>query len=336
LTAPLRRWFAPAIAVVVAATLLAPAAPAQAAPNSDTPAETETPLLKDVIESTSRSYLQAKTKLQQSQKREAALNIEVQKAQARLDELSPQVGQIAAVAYRTGRVGGMAVLLQSSSPDSFVERAVRLDELNRANDRKLAELNAARDTATRAKAALDAEILEQRKQVAIMNKQKTDAEKAFELVGGYTVTRGLVDATSKVAAPAPRTANGGWPDESCSENDPTTSGCVTPRTLHAYKEVRKAGFDKFAGCYRPGGPFEHPKGRACDWSLINKGFVSFQNNSQMMYGNNLAAFLVRNAERLGILYVIWNKQIWWTGDSRGWHAYRGVSDHTDHVHMSMM
>ena len=37
-----------------------------------------------------------------------------------------------------------------------------------------------------------------------------------------------------------------------------------------YKEVKKAGFNRFVGCHRNGGPFEHPKGRACDWSLQNR------------------------------------------------------------------
>lgn len=46
------------------------------------------------------------------------------------------------------------------------------------------------------------------------------------------------------------------------------------------------------------------------------------------------AFLVRNADRLGIYYVIWYKQIWFP--ARGWSTYHGVSDHTDHVHVSML
>jgi hypothetical protein len=56
------------------------------------------------------------------------------------------------------------------------------------------------------------------------------------------------------------------------------------------------------------------------------------------YGNNLAAYFVRNANRLGVLYVIWFEQIW--TPSTGWRAYRSgrgdpSSDHTNHVHLSM-
>jgi hypothetical protein len=52
------------------------------------------------------------------------------------------------------------------------------------------------------------------------------------------------------------------------------------------------------------------------------------------YGNNLMAFLVRNADRLGIYYVIWYAQIWFP--ATGWKAYHGVSNHKDHVHVSLL
>jgi hypothetical protein len=337
-TAPLRRWLTPVVAVLAALAIVAgPAAPAfAAAPNPSGHEEDDEPkLITDVIEATNRDYTQAKSKLEKSKKRQAQLAEEVKKAQKELDALAPQVGEMAGQSYRTGRIGAMAMLLESNSPDSFVKRAAALDELNMINANKLAEVNAAKTHAEQAKLALDAEVREQTKQTAIMAKKKHDAEKALALVGGQGFTGGLVSATSPVAKMGPnRTSDGGWRPESCSEDDPTTSGCITPRTLHAYKETRKAGFKRFAGCYRPGGPWEHPKGRACDWSLQNSGFAPWHNNDTRMYGNNLAAFLIRNADRLGIYYVIWNRQIWFP--ATGWKSYSGPSNHTDHVHMSLL
>ena len=168
-----------------------------------------------------------------------------------------------------------------------------------------------------------------------MEKQKESAEKALAQVGGKAVTRRLRGRqVPEVAAPAPRNSDGDFGPESCSVDDPTTGGCITARTLHMYKEVKKAGFNRFVGCHRNGGPFEHPKGRACDWSLQKSGFAPWHNQDTRRYGNNLMAFLVRNADRLGILYVIWNKQIWFP--ATGWKSYSGPSDHTDHVHVSML
>ncbi|WBB65273.1 hypothetical protein [Micromonospora sp. WMMD812] len=339
MTAPLRRWLTPVVAVFAALTVLAGPLPASAAPNPTTPSgheeDAEPKLLTDVIELTNRNYTAAKAKLEKSKKRQLELALEVERAQAELDALAPQVSEIAAQSYRTGRIGAMAMLLESRSPDSFVERANGLDELNLVNSQKLAEVNAVKNRAELAKLAIDTEVREQQKQAAIMAKQKRDADKALALVGGKGFTGGLVSATSPVARVGPgRSADGDWKPESCSEDDPTTSGCVTPRTLHAYKEVKRAGFNRFVGCYRSGGPWEHPKGRACDWSLQKSGFAPWHNNDTRMYGNNLAAFLIRNADRLGIYYVIWNRQIWFP--ATGWKSYSGPSNHTDHVHMSLL
>lgn len=336
MVAPLHRWIALSLAAVVGSALVTmPVSSASAEPN-DTPAEEEsTPLLKDVLGTAGQNYLKARNAAHASKKRQLQLGLQVRTAQSRLDLLTPQVGRLAAESYRSGELSAAAALLGSSSPDSFLTRATRLNEMNIVNDHKLRELNAALKELNQAKAALDLEVKQEQKQLAIMARQKEEAEKALALVGGNSLTAGgLVSATSPVARPAPRARDGSFPAERCSSDDPTTSGCVTPRTLHAYKEVRRAGFNRFVGCFRTGGPFEHPKGRACDWSLKQSGFSVASTRDQRLYGNNLAAFLVRNADRLGILYVIWYRQIWFP--ATGWKSYSGASSHMDHVHMSML
>jgi hypothetical protein len=232
----------------------------------------------------------------------------------------------------------MMVLLNSSSPDAFIERAEGLDMLALYDNSRLRELNDALTKANRAKAAIDAEIAEQKKQATVMAKQKAEAERALNLVGGQR-TGGFVVATSPVARPAPRNSDGSWPRERCSEPDPTTSGCITPRTLHALEEAQRNGFKRFASCYRPSGPYEHPKGRACDFSSQRNGFGGDAFGDDKFYGNNLTAFFVRNADRLGVLYVIWYRQIWFP--ATGWRSYGGAygdpsSDHTNHVHLSLL
>ncbi|MGW0503151.1 coiled-coil domain-containing protein [Micromonospora sp. NPDC003241] len=338
MTAPLRRWMTPVVAVFAAFAVFAGPLPAMAAPNPPAPAEhdDDPPMLNDLIESANRDFSKAKNQLEKSKKRQLKLDVELRRAQADLDALRPQVAEIATQSYRTGRVGAIAMLLQSNAPDSFMDRASALDELNLFNDKKLGEVNTIRERADQAKLASDAEVREQQKLTNDMARKKTEAEKSLRLVGGEGLTGGLVAATSPVARVAPnRASDGSWKPESCSQKDPTTSGCITPRTLHMYKEVKRAGFDRFVGCWRPGDRFEHPKGRACDWSLQNSGFSPWHNNDTRIYGNNLAAFLVRNADRLGIYYVIWNRQIWFPTENR-WRSYSGPSNHTDHVHVSLL
>lgn len=336
MTAPLRRWLIPAVAVLAALAVATGPVPASAAPSSPSGHEGAQPkLLNDVIEAANRSYAQAKAKLDESLKRQLTLELERRRAEDELEALRPQVASIAAQSYRTGRIGATALLLDANTPDSFVRKASALDEVNRINAKRIAAVTAAKEQAERAKKALDAEVLEQQKQNNILRKRKSEAEKSLALVGGIGLTGGYVDATSPVARMGPgRDSNGNWTPLGCTEPDPTTSGCITARTLHMYREVKRAGFDRFVGCYRSGGPYEHPKGRACDWSLQDRGFSSWNTMDERKYGNNLTAFLVRNADRLGIYYVIWYKQIWFP--STGWKSYSGPSDHTDHVHMSLL
>jgi uncharacterized coiled-coil protein SlyX len=339
MTARPRRWLTMALAPLVAATALSLAtpAPANAEPNgTSTTADDgdDNPLLGEVLESTGRRYLAAKAAVEKSAQTQLQLALSVKAAEGRRDVLIPQVSAVAAQQYRTGGVSAANFLLNSVSSDTFLRRAISLEEINALNDQKLHELNQAITEVSTAKARLDQEVASQKQNLAAMAKQKQAAEDALRLVGGESLTHGDVVVKSPLAAPAPRNADGGFSPEPCTVDDPTTDGCITARTLHMYQEVKKAGFNRFVGCHRNGGPFEHPKGRACDWSLQKSGFAVAHNADMKDYGNNLMAFLVRNADRLGILYVIWFKQIWFP--ATGWKAYHGASTHQDHVHVSML
>lgn len=341
MTAALRRWATLALAPLVAAAIAVavPAAPAAAEPGGGTETDegTQNATLNDVLEASSRRYQEAKSAVTRSTKTQLTLAIKVREAEETRDRLLPQVDAVADRQYRTGGLGSVGFMLDGTGSDDFVRRTISLEELNRVQDSTLRELNTAIKRVADTKAALDTEVRAQKQNLLAMQKQKESAEKALQLVGGRSLTGGFVAAKSPVAAPAPRDGNGDLPKESCSEDDPTTGGCVTPRTLHMYKEVKKAGFNRFVGCHRNGGPFEHPKGLACDWSLQKRGFSAAHNDDMRRYGNNLMAFLMRNADRLGIYYVIWYKQICFPAAGTGcWHSYSGPSDHTDHVHVSML
>ncbi|MDW5323635.1 hypothetical protein [Plantactinospora sp. KLBMP9567] len=338
--APLRRRLATALALLTAAALVVVPSEASAAP-APKPApqeEADSPVLGDVLASAGKRLAEAKAERTKSQRRQQQLGNQLKQAEARLAALTPEASEIAAESYRSGKLSAIAMLLSNNSADSsssaFMERASALNELNLFNNSKLRALNEARDEVGAAKKAIDDEVAKQAAQEKIIKKQQSDAKKALALVGGNSrPDKGLVAATSPVARPGPGMADG-FPGLPCNRDDPTTGGCITARTLHMYNEVRRAGFKRFVGCFRPGGPFEHPKGRACDWSLRNSGFSRAANDDQMKYGNDLAAFLIRNSDRLGILYVIWYKEIWFPDE--GWSSYSGPSDHTDHVHVSML
>ncbi|GIG91970.1 coiled-coil domain-containing protein [Plantactinospora endophytica] len=334
--APLRRRLATALALLTAATLVAVPSEASAAP-APKPApqeEADSPVLGDVLASAGKRLAEAKAERTKSQRRQQQLGNQLKQAESKLAALAPEASEIAAASYRSGKLSAISMLLSNAESDSFMDRASALNELNLFNNSKLRALNEARDQVGQAKKAIDDEVAKQAAQEKVIKKQQSDAAKALALVGGNSrPDKGLVAATSPVARPGPGMADG-FPGLPCNRDDPTTGGCITARTLHMYNEVRRAGFKRFVGCFRSGGPFEHPKGRACDWSLRSSGFSRAANDDQMKYGNDLSAFLIRNADRLGILYVIWYKEIWFP--DRGWSSYSGPSDHTDHVHVSML
>jgi peptidoglycan DL-endopeptidase CwlO len=251
-------------------------------------------------------------------------------------------------AYRSGGLRTASALLSSASPESFVDRVATLEVIARRQDAQLRDLGQARRQLADAKSAIDAEVAKQQQQLALMAKKKQEAEQALADAaarsrpsgpsGGGPANAGPTGGGSATAQPAPRRPDGSWPPESCSVNDPTTSGCITPRMLHALQQAKAAGFTRYVSCYRSGSFGEHPKGRACDFAAALNGFGGVATGDERTYGNNLAAYFIRNADALAVLYVIWFKQIWLP--SSGWRAYSGVCgdpscDHTNHVHLSV-
>jgi hypothetical protein len=290
--------------------------------------------LNDQLAATSRAYSDAKARLDTATRRQAELKVQTARSEARLAQLNAQVGLLAATAYRAGPVGNFAAMLGSSSPDDFVARAMTLRQLAQNESRLLHQLKQAKQDAAAQQAALDKEITTARTQSAEAARRKAQIQQALDVAGGGPTTGVVIPAPS--ADPAPRNPDGSFPDENCSQKDPTTSGCLTPRTLHALQQARAAGFTHFTACWRQSSWGEHPKGRACDFAASPGGFGGVATGSDRDYGNRLAGYFIANADRLGVLYVIWYHQIW--TPSVGWHYYTGdgtpSGDHMNHVHLS--
>lgn len=85
-------------------------------------------------------------------------------------------------------------------------------------------------------------------------------------------------------------------------------------------------------CGKTGSHSGHYSGRAWDWGL------SVSNPVEKRMADEMIAYLLDNdAEmfrRLGMAYIIWNREIWSPQKSTQWRPYGGPSPHTDHVHFS--
>ena len=83
---------------------------------------------------------------------------------------------------------------------------------------------------------------------------------------------------------------------------------------------------------------EHSEGRALDWMLD-----AYDPHEREVADSVISWLLAPDsqgrpaamARRFGVMYIIWNKQIWGTYDmDAGWRPYHGASPHTDHIHFS--
>lgn len=90
---------------------------------------------------------------------------------------------------------------------------------------------------------------------------------------------------------------------------------------------------------RPDSLPDHPSGRALDLMMPSSGRTA----ADVRLGTSISNYLMRNAKRLGVKYVIWRGRIWngeWES-AKAWTSWRGygyggswTAAHNDHVHVS--
>jgi len=322
------------LAAVVFGAVLVPSGPGWADPAGP---DGGNATLQGQLDAASRGYNDAKGRLDAATARQAQLESQAAQTQAELDAVTRQVQAAAVTAYKGGPLTGLSVMLDATSAADFLDRATRLQTQIRLDNDALHRLHILQAQYDQQRTAISTEITTQRAQLAVMDKKRKDAQAALTAAGGGAATNGPSGGAAS-ATPSPRNPDGTWPKESCSVPDPTTSGCLTPRTLHALEEARKAGFTHYTACYRPGTWGEHPLGRACDFSANASTFVNAAaTGADKAYGDRLAAWLLANTDRLAVLYVIWYGRIWMP--STGWRTYHGdgtpAGDHMNHVHLSV-
>jgi hypothetical protein len=322
------------VVVTVGAVLLVAPSPALADP---TGSDDGSATLQGQLQAATQAYNDAKGRLDAAKARQADLETQIQTTRAELADLTAQAQAAAVTAYKGGRISGLTVLLEASSADDFLDRATSLQAQIDRDNAALGRLTTTQARYDEQHAAIDAEVATQQGQLAVMDKRRKDAEAALAAASGGAPSQGPSGGTAS-ATPAPRNPDGSWPKESCSVKDPTTSGCLTPRTLHMLQEARNAGFTHYTACWRSGSSGEHPLGRACDFSANATTFVNAAaTGADKAYGDRLAAWALANADRLAVMYVIWYRQIWLPGS--GWRTYHGdgtpAGDHMNHVHISI-
>jgi peptidoglycan DL-endopeptidase CwlO len=330
-----RRRLVAALALIVATAGLAVtvAAPASAAPgDTGDDGEGGSKSLIEQVEAASKGWLEARAALAGSKKKQTELTAKLKQLDADLGPQQAAFDEIVQQSYKTGRLGPMSALITAGSAGGFLDRAETLETVAMKQKQVMGDLQATRDGQATAKAAIDATVRDQQKQVNLMAKRKAQAENALKAANVGQDDPQPSDGGSSKGASAFQGGSG-------MVDDPTSGGQITLRMLHAMQQAKAAGFTHYVHCWREQNSGEHPKGRACDFAADTDGFGGVATGSSKTYGNNLANYFINNSSKLGVLYVIWFKRIWLP--SSGWKSYSGgngdpSSDHTNHVHLSVI
>lgn len=182
-------------------------------------------------------------------------------------------------------------------------------------------------------------------------KWEQEAADILAAVGNASPASAAVGAGGCAPGSLPPLPSGG---SGCTEDDPTTNGCVTPTTRYAllraesaFGGLRSGAMIRSTGCYaqRPANPTsDHPLGKGCDFFPGTAG--RFATGTDADNGWRAAGWFRDNATTLQVSYVIWQGRIWIPGrpDQGGWGIpYTGggvydptdaVGGHYDHLHVS--
>lgn len=121
--------------------------------------------------------------------------------------------------------------------------------------------------------------------------------------------------------------------------DPTPkSGTLALRDvlLARYPSTKSLGISRNCDV---GGQSEHKEGRAFDWAVdIHDAadVAAVKDFLDALFATDAEGHRYALARRMGIMYVIWNQQIWGAYSAKdGWRSYDGANPHTDHIHISM-
>ncbi|MEV0164828.1 hypothetical protein B0I32_1237 [Nonomuraea fuscirosea] len=225
--------------------------------------------------------------------------------QAQLRAAQAEVSRIAQTAYMVGPLDNTQLLTPSTDPTKMLGQAATMTFMANERAKKVEAIKKLIAKSNDAKLNANEKIEKLRKEIRQMQSRRKDIEKLL----------------AKYGFQQPGGAEG-----------------LTPRMISVRAEIMANFPMKYGvGCLRPGDPGEHGKGRACDFMMSPGGTMAGGNNAAN--GDALAAWLIKNGGRLGVMYIIWKQRYYDIRSGGGWDpmSNRGgvTANHYDHVHVSV-
>jgi cell wall-associated NlpC family hydrolase len=161
------------LAVAFAGLVLVPATSSGAAPAPTASQARHTAAdLQTKLEKATEDFDTANVLLARSKEHQKELQAEAAQQSKKVDAYTAEVSKFAASVYRGGRIDLMSSLLQSQSPQKFLDQMSTLDNLSRTQRTKLNQLTAARRQLALSQKRIDGELATQAKNAATLKARK--------------------------------------------------------------------------------------------------------------------------------------------------------------------
>ncbi|WP_240197491.1 coiled-coil domain-containing protein [Nonomuraea lactucae] len=315
-----------ALSTVLALALVATPVPAAADPKpSAKRLKTELAALQKESDTLITDYYNSRIAHEKAEKGEKSAREKLTAAQEVYDRESIELRGLAVARYMDAGPAGPTMIARGVDADDYLSRLAFTEHLIDLQAARLSGFAKVRDDHQRAQSEAAARAEELGTRVKDLADRRAKAEKLIEKI------RDKIDQLYR--APGVRRSDGTWVPQL-----PEGSDHITPR-MRLVKSLVAERFDVpyGIGCYRAiqdGG--EHPLGRACDFMLSRGG--AMPSAAEVRRGDEIAAWAIKNAKRLAIMYIIYRQRIWHarTGTWRVMSDRGGATaNHYDHPHISV-
>ncbi|WP_243717612.1 hypothetical protein [Actinomadura sp. KC345] len=317
-----------ALALAAGVTVALPPASGSAASLPQEPADLKKKYakLKAQSEKLSKEYRGELVSLEEAKKAAERAAAEAARVDREYEDTRSTVVRLASTAYMTGALD-TAPLISADDLGAAVRDAAVMEHISRNNARSLANLKTLDAKAEKSKETAAKKLDAVEKEIKELESQRKRVKK---LLAKYK------PEVTRTQAP---TGGGGRPDGASGTKSPIVGNSMTARMRTVLVEVdNKFGPFPSIGCARPGDPLDHGSGTACDFMESTGG--SMPSASAQAHGDNVSQYLISNASRLGLKYIIWKQRIYDFRGGGGWDSMedRGsiTANHFDHVHVSVL
>ncbi|MFB4319309.1 hypothetical protein [Actinomadura sp. 21ATH] len=314
-----------AVAALAAITAALPQAAGSAAEPKKDPAK-ELAKLEKRAAALSKEYRGELITLEEAKKAAKRAKADAERLGREYETVRSDVSRIAASTYMSGRMDTIP-LVTAGDPNAAVRDAAVLEHLSRNNGRRVQDLRKLSTQAAESRRTAGAKVDQVRKEIEDLESQRTRVRKLM----------------AKYKPETPSSGGGGSsgrPDGVSGGTKSTITGNSMTARMRTVLNAVDSRFGPFPaiGCARPGDPQDHGSGRACDFMESTGG--QMPSASARAHGDAVAQYVIDNASRFGIKYVIWRQRIYDMRGSGGWRQMedRGsvTQNHYDHVHVSVL